>query len=95
MAVPTVKLPDAIVTLSDEHRYLSLLLDTLEEQLQLTDLTAPGDFFLIQDIVHYMYEYTDVVHHPTEDLMFEKLLQRNPDTRIGSRSPATRSRSAA
>ena len=34
MAVPSIKLPDAIVTLSDEHRYLSLLLDTLEEQLQ-------------------------------------------------------------
>ena len=82
MAAATVKLPDAIVTLSDEHRYLSLLLDTLEEQLQLTDLTAPGDFFLIQDIVHYMYEYTDVVHHPTEDLMFDKLLQRAPDTKL-------------
>jgi len=80
MAVPTVKLPDAIITLSDEHRYLSLLLDTLEEQLQLTDLTAPGDFFLIQDIVHYMYEYIDAVHHPTEDLMFDILLQRSPDT---------------
>jgi hemerythrin-like domain-containing protein len=78
MAVPTVKLPDAIVTLSDEHRYLSLLLDTLEEQLQSTDLTATGDFFLIQDIVHYLYEYTDAVHHPTEDLMFEKLLKRDP-----------------
>jgi len=79
MAVPSIKLPDAIVTLSDEHRYLSLLLDTLEEQLRLTNLTAAGDFFLIQDIVHYMYEYTDAVHHPTEDLMFEKLLQRDPD----------------
>jgi hemerythrin-like domain-containing protein len=79
MVVATVKLPDAIVTLSDEHRYLGLLLDTLEDQLQLTDLTAPGDFFLIQDIVHYMDEYTDEVHHPTEDVMFEKLLQRSPD----------------
>jgi hemerythrin-like domain-containing protein len=65
MVVATVKLPDAIVTLSDEHRYLGLLLDTLEDQLQLTDLTAPGDFFLIQDIVHYMDEYTDEVHHPS------------------------------
>lgn len=79
MAVPTVKLPDAIVTLSDEHRYLSLLLGTLEEQLQATELTSAGDFFLVQDIVHYMHEYTDAVHHPTEDLMFDKLLQRNPD----------------
>ena len=79
MAVPTVRLPDAIVTLSDEHRYLSLLLETLEEQLNATELTAAGDFFLIQDIVHYMHEYTDAVHHPTEDLMFDKLVQRNPD----------------
>ena len=79
MAIPAVKLPDAIVTLSDEHRYLSLLLETLEEQLNATDLTAAGDFFLIQDIVHYMHEYTDAVHHPTEDLMFDKLVQRNPD----------------
>ena len=79
MTVPTVKLPDAIVTLSDEHRYLSLLLETLEEQLNATELTAAADFFLIQDIVHYMHEYTDAVHHPTEDLMFDKLVQRNPD----------------
>jgi hemerythrin-like domain-containing protein len=79
VAVPTVRLPDAIVTLSDEHRYLNLLLETLEEQLNATDLTAAGDFFLIQDIVHYMHEYTDAVHHPTEDLMFDKLVQRNPD----------------
>lgn len=79
MAVPKVKLPDAIVTLSDEHRYLGLLLETLEEQLGATELTAAGDFFLIQDIVHYMHEYTDAVHHPTEDLMFDKLVQRNPD----------------
>lgn len=79
MAVATIKLPDAIVTLSDEHRYLSLLLETLEDQLNATELTAAGDFFLIQDIVHYMHEYTDAVHHPTEDLMFDKLVQRNPD----------------
>jgi hemerythrin-like domain-containing protein len=58
---------------------LTLLLETLEEQLNATELTAAADFFLIQDIVHYMHEYTDAVHHPTEDLMFDKLVQRNPD----------------
>jgi hemerythrin-like domain-containing protein/pimeloyl-ACP methyl ester carboxylesterase len=78
MTVPAVKLPDAIVTLSDEHRYMSLLLDTLDEQLHATDLTAREDFFLMQDIVHYLHEYSDGVHHPTEDLMFDKLVGRNP-----------------
>jgi hemerythrin-like domain-containing protein len=77
MNVTAVKLPDAIITLSDEHRYMSLLLDTLDEQLQ-ANLRAREDLFLMQDIVHYLQEYSDGVHHPTEDLMFEKLVKRNP-----------------
>jgi hemerythrin-like domain-containing protein len=76
--MPAVKLPDAIVTLRDEHRYMSMLLETLQEQLQSKKLSAPEDYFLMQDIVRYMHEYPDAEHHPTEDLMFDKLVQRNP-----------------
>ena len=78
MTMPAVKLPVAIVTLRDEHRYMSLLLETLQEQLQSKKLSAPEDYFLMQDIVRYMHEYPDTEHHPTEDLMFDKLVQRNP-----------------
>lgn len=78
MTMPAVKLPNAIVTLRDEHRYMSLLLETLQEQLQSKKLAAPEDYFLMQDIVRYMHEYPDTEHHPTEDLMFDKLVQRNP-----------------
>jgi hemerythrin-like domain-containing protein len=60
MVTPTVKLPGAIVTLQDEHRYMNLLLGTLEEQLQTSDLSAPGEYFLMQDIVRYLHEYPDV-----------------------------------
>jgi hemerythrin-like domain-containing protein len=80
MVTPTVKLPGAIVTLQDEHRYMNLLLGTLEEQLQTSDLSAPGEYFLMQDIVSYLHEYPDVVHHPTEDLLFDKLVRRKPDS---------------
>jgi len=80
MAAPAVKLPDAIVTLQDEHRYMNLLLETLEDQLQSSDLSAPADYFLMQDIVRYLHEYPDAVHHPTEDLLFDKLVRRKPDT---------------
>ncbi len=82
MPAPAPKLPDAIVALVDEHRYLNLLLDTLAEHLQASDLTAKENFFLMQDIVHYMHEYPDVVHHPTEDLMFDKLVRRNPASEL-------------
>ncbi len=78
MTMPAVKLPDAIVTLRDEHRYMGLLLTTLQEQLESEEFSAPEDFFLMQDIVRYMHEYPDTQHHPTEDLMFEKLVRRNP-----------------
>jgi hemerythrin-like domain-containing protein len=75
-----VKLPDAIVTLQDEHRYMNLLLETLEEHLQASDLSAPEEHFLMQDIMRYLHEYPDAVHHPTEDLLFDKLVRRKPDT---------------
>ncbi len=79
MAAPAVKLPGAIVTLQDEHRYVNLLLGTLEEQLETSGLFARGEYFLMQDIVRYLHEYPDVVHHPTEDLLFDQLVHRNPD----------------
>jgi hemerythrin-like domain-containing protein len=75
---PAIRLPAAIITLTDEHRYMKLLVKTLDERLASNDEPTVGDYFLMQDIVRYMHEYSDKVHHPTEDLMFEKLLQRNP-----------------
>lgn len=72
------KWPDAVTTLCDEHRYMSLLLDTLEEKMQGEAEIPASDYFLIHDIVRYMHEYPDAVHHPTEDLMFAKLVVRDP-----------------
>ena len=78
MTAAAIKLPDAIVTLRDEHRYMNLLLETMQEHLDSAKLSIPGDYYLLQDIVRYMHEYPDSEHHPTEDLMFDKLLERNP-----------------
>jgi len=75
---PAIRLPAPIVTLSDEHRYMNLLVQTLDEHLESMNEPTMGDYFLMQDIVRYMHDYSDTVHHPTEDLMFEKLVKRNP-----------------
>lgn len=79
MASPAMKFPGAIVTLQDEHRYMNLLLATLEEQLETSDLSKPREYFLMQDIVGYLHDYPDTVHHPTEDLLFDRLVHRKPD----------------
>ncbi|MDH3336743.1 MAG: hemerythrin domain-containing protein [Gammaproteobacteria bacterium] len=78
MTMPAIEFPNAIIALRDEHRYMGLLLTTLEEQLESEELSAREGYFLMQDIVRYMHEYPDTEHHPTEDLMFEKLVRRNP-----------------
>jgi hemerythrin-like domain-containing protein len=75
------RLPEAIVTLNDEHRHLGMLLQTLDERLERLDKAGTGDYFLLRDIVRYMHEYPDIAHHPTEDLMFERLVRRNPKMR--------------
>lgn len=72
---------DAVATLCDEHRYMSLLLDTLENKIAGEAGIPAADHFLIHDIVRYMHVYPDAVHHPTEDLMFEKLVVRDPSTK--------------
>lgn len=71
--------PAALETLADEHRYMSLLLDTLDKQLREINPKTPSDYFLAQDIIRYMHEYPDIAHHPTEDLMFKSLVERDPD----------------
>lgn len=73
--------PEAVTTLCEEHRYMSLLLDTLEEKIKGDDQIPAADYFLINDVVRYMHEYPDAVHHPTEDLLFEKLIVRDPSTK--------------
>jgi hemerythrin-like domain-containing protein len=73
--------PEAVTTLCEEHRYMSLLLDTLEEKIKGDDQIPAADYFLINDVARYMHEYPDAVHHPTEDLMFEKLIMRDPSTK--------------
>jgi hemerythrin-like domain-containing protein len=78
--VPVTRQPEAITTLHNEHRYMALLLDTLEERMKGEGPIPAADYFLIHDIVHYMHAYPDAVHHPTEDLMFAKLVSRDPST---------------
>ena len=78
MGSAATQLPAPIATLCEEHRYMHLLLETMQEKLQENGMLSRADYYLLQDISRYLHSYTDAVHHPTEDLMFERLVVRDP-----------------
>lgn len=59
--------------LHKDHVNLALLLDLLEEQVQLLEAGDDANLWLIIDIADYMARYSDNVHHPKEDKVYEVL----------------------
>ncbi len=65
-----------------EHATFSRLLDVLDEQVgELRDGQWPV-FGLMLDIVSYMREFGDALHHPREDAAFARLVIREPALRL-------------
>jgi len=61
-----------------DHENVAQLIDILDEQLDRIGELKSADFDLIRDIMHYMTHYPDRVHHPMEDLVARKLVERDP-----------------
>jgi hemerythrin-like domain-containing protein len=64
-----------------EHRYLGALAHMLETRSGVRSQIQIGDLYLLRDVVAYLHDYPDHVHHPTEELLFERLLCRKPALR--------------
>ncbi|MEZ5534634.1 MAG: hemerythrin domain-containing protein [Thiolinea sp.] len=56
--------------LHQDHIHLARLLKTLEQQADLLSTDADPDLDLILDIVDYIQNYPDLVHHPKEDMVY-------------------------
>jgi hemerythrin-like domain-containing protein len=59
-----------------EHRRLARLLDLLDKLLDGFHEGMEPDYELICEMLEYMESYADQVHHPTEDLIFRRVLER-------------------
>ena len=67
-----------IERLSREHRNVEALLSVLERELEIFDRGGRPDYEVIRGIISYFEVYTEVYHHPQEDLVFAKLKIRDP-----------------
>jgi hemerythrin-like domain-containing protein len=60
--------------LAEDHRRLTHLMALLEHMLDRFGDGAEPDYELMCELLEYMIDYADQVHHPSEDLIFERLL---------------------
>lgn len=70
--------PGFMATLNREHRYIASLIEALAEQ---ADRLLPGkqpDYAMLHDMIRYMADYPDAFHHPRENLLFGRLVVRDP-----------------
>ena len=64
--------------LGRDHRNLRLLLDIVEDEMNAYRKGQVPDFDLLRMIAEYTLHYPDLVHHPKENLIFERLVMRDP-----------------
>lgn len=69
--------------LRQDHSNMALLLDLLERECDHIRDGSSTDFELIHDIMQYMTTYSDEVHHPKEDLIYEELKSIRPELEGG------------
>jgi hemerythrin-like domain-containing protein len=67
--------------LKTDHENIATLLDILDDQVDCVRKMESVDYDLMRDIMHYMTTYPDNFHHPMEDLVMEKLIERDPSYR--------------
>jgi hemerythrin-like domain-containing protein len=72
---------NVLAQLKSDHENVATLLDILDHQIDLVKKLEKADYDLMRDIMHYMTTYPDGFHHPMEDFVIEKLIERDPSCR--------------
>jgi hemerythrin-like domain-containing protein len=65
----------------EEHAYFGRLLHVLQEEVDTLYQGETPNYELVLDIVSYLRDYSDQVHHPREDEAFKRLAKRSPELR--------------
>lgn len=65
----------------EEHAYFRRLLHLLQEEVDTLYAGGTPNYELMLDILSYMRDYCDQVHHPREDEAFRRLARHSPEQR--------------
>jgi len=65
-----------------EHTYFRTLLRLLQRELDVFHGGERPNYELMLDIISYLREYSDRVHHPREDVAFARLAKRCPELEL-------------
>jgi len=73
---------DLVQQLHRDHSDIARLLKLLTDELDVARVEEEPDYSRMLLVMKYMTHYPDVVHHPKEDVLFERLIDRAPSIRI-------------
>lgn len=78
-------IPRSIEQLKLDHRNMSRLLDLVQAELESMRAGEPLDFDLLHSVMEYALHYPDICHHPKEDVIYRRLVRRDPsaEARVG------------
>ena len=62
-----------------DHRNMAVVLNLMDDTITEMEAGEDPDFELLDEIMRYMTVYPDAVHHPKEDIVYEKLRHKRPD----------------
>jgi hemerythrin-like domain-containing protein len=76
-AAASERIPRVIEQLRRDHGNMERLLQVVEAEMDLYRSGGVPDFDILRSIMEYILHYPDLFHHPKEDLLFERMVNRN------------------
>jgi hemerythrin-like domain-containing protein len=70
-------MPDVIMLLQLDHQNTAKVLDLIQQQATNAGRREPLNYPLLENIFDYLSGYPDQCHHPKEELVYRKLLDRS------------------
>ncbi len=67
--------------LHDEHAYLFKLRNAMNTELNRVSKRSDPDLMVLRDMFKYLMEYPDTHHHPLEDQIFSRLIEKGTEHR--------------
>jgi len=73
---------DPLAVWHTDHINFARLLDILDEQVAAFQRGLSPNYALMADILYYMRNFSDRVHHPREDVAYARLAERDPGIKL-------------